>query len=135
MNITQEADYAVRALLILSEEGDEAKLDAKTIAERGCIPLRFLLKLLRKLIHSELVKSYRGVNGGYALAKKSKDINLRDIIEAVEGPIAINRCLIKDGVCNANRRSFCTIHKGLEKVQEILSNELEKITLEELKSN
>jgi Rrf2 family transcriptional regulator, iron-sulfur cluster assembly transcription factor len=135
MNITQEADYAIRALLILSEEGEETKLDAKTIAERGCIPLRFLLKLLRKLTQVELVKSYRGVNGGYALAKASKDINLRDIIEAVEGPIAINRCLIKDGVCNANRREFCTIHKGLQKVQMILSDELQKITLEELKSN
>ena len=135
MNITQETDYAVRALLILSQEGDEAKLDAKTIAERGSIPLRFLLKLLRKLIQSKLVKSYRGVNGGYSLAKKSKEINLKDIIEAVEGPIAINKCLAQDGICNANRLSFCTVHKSFEKVQNILCDELEKVTLEQLKNN
>lgn len=133
MNITQETDYAVRAVLILAQEGDEAKLDAKTIAEKGGIPLRFLLKLLRKLIHAELVKSYRGVNGGYSLVKKSKDINLKNIIEAVEGPIAINKCLTKDGECNANRISFCTIHKELERLQNIICDELEKVTLEELK--
>ena len=94
MNITQEADYAIRALLILAKEGEGEKLDAKTISERGRIPLRFLLKLLRKLIQAGIVRSYRGVNGGYALNRYSKDINLREIIEAIDGSISINRCII-----------------------------------------
>ncbi|WP_027624407.1 RrF2 family transcriptional regulator [Clostridium lundense] len=135
MNITQEADYAIRAILILAKEGEEAKLDAKTIAERGCIPLRFLLKLLRKLIKAEIIKSFRGVNGGYALLKNSKDINLKEVIEAVDGPIAINRCLKSDSFCNANRSSKCIIHKRLDNVQKILISELEKINFQELKNN
>lgn len=135
MNITQEADYAIRAILILAKEGEGAKLDAKTIAERGCIPLRFLLKLLRKLIKAGIIKSFRGVNGGYALLKNSKDINLREVIEAVDGPIAINRCLKNDSFCNANRSFKCTVHRHLDNVQKILIEELEKINFEELKNN
>lgn len=135
MNITQEADYAIRAILILTKEGEGAKLDAKTIAERGCIPLRFLLKLLRKLIKAGIIKSFRGVNGGYALLKNSKDINLKEVIEAVDGPIAINRCLKSDSFCNANRSFKCTVHRRLDNVQKVLTEELEKINFEELKNN
>ena len=132
MNITQEADYAARAIFILAKEGEGTKLDAKTIAERGAIPLRFLLKLLRKLIQAGIIKSYRGVNGGYALNKKKADINLREVIEAVDGPIAINRCLKNDDFCNANNSSNCKIHYYLEKVQGNLINELEKINFDKL---
>lgn len=132
MNITQEADYAVRAICILAKEGEGVKLDAKTIAERGSMPLRFLLKLLRKLIKAEIIKSYRGVNGGYALNKRREDINLRQVIEAVDGPIAINRCLNDSDFCNANNTDSCRIHYYLNKVQETLIKELEKISFETL---
>ncbi|MEW9096936.1 MAG: Rrf2 family transcriptional regulator [Clostridiaceae bacterium] len=132
MNITQEADYAIRAIFILAKEGEGIKLDAKTIAERGNIPLRFLLKLLRKLIKAEIIKSYRGVNGGYALNKKRVDINLKQVIEAVDGPIAINRCLNNDDFCNAHNTDNCRIHYYLDKVQGTLIKELEKVTFETL---
>lgn len=135
MNITQEADYAIRALLILAKEGEGEKLDAKTISERGRIPLRFLLKLLRKLIQAGIVRSYRGVNGGYALNRHSKDINLREVIEAIDGSISINRCIIDKDFCNANNTERCVVHKELKKVQSILVNELEKITLFKLKNS
>ncbi|KAJ51621.1 Rrf2 family protein [Clostridium tetanomorphum] len=135
MNITQEADYAIRAILILAKEGEGAKLDAKTISERGCIPLRFLLKLLRKLIKADIIKSFRGVNGGYALLKNSKDINLRQVIEAVDGPIAINRCLKSDSFCNANKNFRCTVHTHLDRVQKTLIEELEKINFQILKND
>ncbi|PRR78352.1 HTH-type transcriptional regulator IscR [Clostridium liquoris] len=135
MNITQEADYAIRAVLILSKEGEGAKLDAKTIAERGCVPLRFLLKLLRKLIKAGIIKSFRGVNGGYALLKNSKDISLKEVIEAIDGPIAINRCLKNDSFCNANRNFNCSVHKHLDTIQKVLEDELEKVNFEELKNN
>lgn len=135
MNITQEADYAIRALLILAKEGEGEKLDAKTISERGRIPLRFLLKLLRKLIQAGIVRSYRGVNGGYALNRHSKDINLREVIEAIDGSISINRCIIDKDFCNENNTERCVVHKELKKVQSILVNELEKITLFKLKNS
>ncbi|AJA47682.1 transcriptional regulator, BadM/Rrf2 family [Clostridium pasteurianum DSM 525 = ATCC 6013] len=133
MNITQESDYAIRAVLILSKNKEKDILDAKTICELGSIPLRFLLKLLRKLIKSGIVKSYRGVNGGYSLAKEPIDINLKDIIEAIEGPIAINRCLYDKDSCSAGKGDNCCIHAALYRVQSTMINELEKINFENLR--
>lgn len=133
MNITQESDYAIRAILIMVKNQDREILDANTISELGNIPIRFLLKLLRKLIKSEIIKSYRGINGGYALIKKPKDINLRLIIEAIEGPISINRCLYDNKFCSANKGTNCAIHAALYKVQTNLINELEAVNFETLK--
>lgn len=135
MNITQEADYGIRAVLILAKEGEGEKLDAKTIAERGNIPLRFLLKLLRKLIQAGIVRSYRGVNGGYALNKHSEDINLKEVIESIDGPIAVNRCITDKDFCNAKKTEICVVHKELRKVQNIFVKELEKITFSKLKNS
>lgn len=133
MNITQESDYAIRAVLILAKNTEKDILDGKTICELGNIPLRFLLKLLRKLIKSGIVKSYRGVNGGYSLAKEPIDINLKDIIEAIEGPITINRCLYDKDSCSAGKGDNCSIHAALHRVQSTMINELEKINFENLK--
>ena len=127
MNITQESDYAIRAVLILAKNTEKDILDAKTICELGNIPLRFLLKLLRKLIKSGIIKSYRGINGGYSLAKAPIDINLRNIIEAIEGPITINRCLYDKDTCSAGKGDNCAIHAALYDVQSKMIKELEKI--------
>ncbi|OFI05474.1 HTH-type transcriptional regulator IscR [Clostridium acetireducens DSM 10703] len=133
MNITQEADYGIRAILILTLSGENSKLDAKTISKRGSIPLRFLLKLLRKLVSAGIVISYRGINGGYSLAKPPKNINLKDVIEAIDGPIAINRCIYDPEFCNANRASYCSVHNSLAKVQKLLEEQLENINFENLR--
>ncbi|MFT8313674.1 MAG: Rrf2 family transcriptional regulator [Clostridium sp.] len=135
MNITQESDYAIRAVLILAKNSEKYILDAKTICEFGNIPLRFLLKLLRKLIKSGIIKSYRGVNGGYSLAKAPIDINLRDIIESIEGPITINRCLYDKDTCSAGKGDNCAIHAALYNVQSKMISELEKVNFEDLKRN
>ncbi|MDF2502694.1 Rrf2 family transcriptional regulator [Clostridium sp.] len=134
MNITQESDYAIRAVLILAKNTEKDILDAKTICELGNIPLRFLLKLLRKLIKAGIIKSYRGINGGYALAKKPIDINLRAIIEAIEGPITINRCLYDKDTCSAGKGDTCAIHAALYNVQSKMIEELEKVNFDDLKN-
>lgn len=132
MNITQESDYAIRSVLILVKNQEKHILDAKTICELGNIPLRFLLKLLRKLIKSGIIKSYRGINGGYSLAKKPIEINLKDIIESIEGPITINRCLYDKDSCSAGKGDNCCIHGALFRVQSKMIDELEKINFEDL---
>ena len=132
MKITQEADYGLRVVLYLCKLGYGEKIEAKTISEKEGIPLRFLLKLLRKLIQADIVKSYRGVNGGYAINKLPEQINLKDVIEAIDGPICVNRCVIEPSFCNVNRSGKCTIHRAMEKVQKGLSAELESINFKNL---
>ncbi len=103
MRITQEADYAVRLIDCLAREG--RRLDAHTISETTGVTLRFTLKILRKLVIGSIVVSYKGVSGGYELARKPSEINMKQVIEAVDGPIAINRCLSGELPCSHTERS------------------------------
>ena len=132
MRITQEADYALRVILFLSKLGFDNKIEAKSISESEGIPLRFLLKLLRKLKQSGIVQSYRGVHGGYSLGKKPREITLKDVIESIDGPICMNRCLYDPNACNIGRTSECEIHHAMAKIQTLLSKELENVNFEQL---
>ncbi|MBK1813377.1 Rrf2 family transcriptional regulator [Clostridium sp. YIM B02505] len=133
MKITQEADYGLRVVLYLSKLGEDAKVKASVIAEHEGLPLRFLLKLLGKLIGSGIIKSYRGTNGGYSLNKLPEEITLKDVIEAIDGPIYVNRCLIDPTYCNAQKGNRCEIHKALGGIQTSLIMQLSKINFKALK--
>ncbi|MHB9943100.1 transcriptional regulator [Clostridium sporogenes] len=132
MKITQEADYALRVILYLSKLGYGERVEARIISEQEGLPLRFLLKLLRKLTKSGIVVSFRGVKGGYALNKQPKDINLKDVIEAIDGPICINRCIYDPRYCNAGKNGNCEIHRSLCKIQRKLVSELEAVNFQEI---
>ncbi|WMJ79376.1 Rrf2 family transcriptional regulator [Clostridium sp. MB40-C1] len=132
MRFNQEVDYALRVVLYLCKLGYGEKIEAKVISEEENIPLRFLLKLLRKLKQAGIVQSYRGVSGGYALNKMPKDINLKSIVEAIEGPININKCLDDPTKCNLNRASTCEIHSVLQEVQNKILSELESVNFEQI---
>jgi Rrf2 family protein len=132
MNITQESDYAIRAILILANE--DSILDANAISKESSVPLRFLLKILRKLGQAGIVKSYRGAAGGYRLNKAPKDITLLDVIQAIEGKIQINRCFYDEAACNSKLNGNCSIHRALFDVQLKLTNELKKINFDDLKN-
>lgn len=132
MRITQEADYGFRVILYLSKLGYGKKVEAKTISQDENIPLRFLLKLLRKLTQSDIIKSYRGVNGGYALNHLPENITLKTVIESIDGPIHLNRCLYDPGHCNLKRSSVCGVHNALATVQSKLVKELESINFKDI---
>lgn len=132
MRITQEADYGFRVILYLSKLGYGEKIEAKTISIEENIPLRFLLKLLRKLTQVNIIKSYRGVNGGYALNQLPEDITLKDVIEAIDGPIYMNRCLYDPDHCNLKRSHKCGVHNALASVQAKLIKELESINFKDI---
>ena len=83
MHITLESDYADRIVACLASENK--RIDAKTISQKNNVSLRFALKILRKLVESGIVKSYKGTQGGYELAKSPSEISLCDVIETVEG--------------------------------------------------
>ncbi|MFT5872722.1 MAG: Rrf2 family iron-sulfur cluster assembly transcriptional regulator [Clostridium sp.] len=132
MKITQEADYGLRVVLHLCKLGYGEKVEAKAISEKEGIPLRFLLKLLRKLIHADILKSYRGVKGGYAINKLPEQISLKDVIESIDGSICVNRCVIDPNFCNLNRSGVCIVHRAMTKVQKNLNAELQSINFRQL---
>jgi Rrf2 family protein len=135
MRITQETDYAFRILAHLARAGKGVKVDAKTIGESEGVTLRFTLKILRKLGQAKMVVSFRGVNGGYALNDSPENINMKTVIEAIEGPVFINRCLYDENYCNVGRSKECILHKAFEKIQKNLLDDFEKVTLRDVIDN
>ncbi len=107
MQITRETDYAIRSVLYLSENRDSIKM-VDEIARAKEIPRPFLSKILQKLSRTGIVKSYRGIKGGFGLAKNPKKISLMDVIVAIEGSMAMNICAINRRSCKFS--DACTVH-------------------------
>jgi Rrf2 family protein len=88
MRITAKADYAVRAVTELAAAVGQQPVKGERIAQAQGIPLKFLLNILSELKHARIVKSHRGADGGYQLARPAAEITLAEVIRAVEGPLA-----------------------------------------------
>jgi Rrf2 family protein len=88
MRITAKADYAVRAALELAASEDGEPVKGEALAEAQAIPLQFLEHILLELKHARLIRTKRGVRGGYWLARPAEEITVADVIRAVEGPLA-----------------------------------------------
>jgi Rrf2 family protein len=88
MRISAKADYAVRAAVELAATHDEKPVKAERIAVAQEIPLNFLENILGELRHAGIVRSHRGADGGFRLAKPAAQVTIADIIRAVEGPLA-----------------------------------------------
>lgn len=88
MRISAKADYAVRALVELAAGDGEKPVKAERIANAQGIPLNFLENILGELRHAGIVRSHRGAEGGFRLAKPAAELTVADVIRAVEGPLA-----------------------------------------------
>jgi Rrf2 family protein len=88
MRISAKADYAVRAVAELATADGEKPVKAERVASAQGIPLNFLENILGELRHAGIVRSQRGAEGGFRLAKPAEDVTVADVIRAVEGPLA-----------------------------------------------
>ena len=130
MRISQEADYAFRIIHYLSNMTGEDKNDAKSIAETLNIPHRFAVKILRKLSLGGFVKAKRGAKGGYGLNMPSNEITFLKVVECIDGPLYINKCLKDVSLCSDNRNGACYVHEKLQEVNKTVKDMLSKITFE-----
>ncbi|OGX08973.1 MAG: hypothetical protein A3K11_00935 [Nitrospirae bacterium RIFCSPLOWO2_12_FULL_63_8] len=88
MKVSLKATYGIMAAMDLALHNGTAPVQAKTIAKRQAIPLRFLEQVLHAMKNAGLVESVRGAQGGYTLGKKPADVSLADIVEALDGPLS-----------------------------------------------
>ena len=107
MQITRETDYAMRCVLYLSGRTDKIVM-VDEISREMATPKSFVAKILQKLVKAGIVRSFRGVKGGFQLNRPPKDINLLDVIEAIEGVVALNACAVDSSVCGFS--STCGVH-------------------------
>ncbi|MCI8388812.1 MAG: Rrf2 family transcriptional regulator [Clostridiales bacterium] len=130
MRITQEADYALRIVYQLAR--DNCIKDAKAIAEAVNVPERFTVKILRKLVLNKIVRSRKGAQGGYELEAKPEDISMKRIVEIIDGPLVISRCLDSSYECsrNGDNKKCCTFHLVFDKINSSIMEKLDSITLD-----
>ena len=131
MRVTQEADYAIRICLILDSYAK--KMGASEIAVAACITQKEALKVLRKLNEAGYVRSYKGMRGGYEMARHGADITVLDIIEVMDGPVLISKCLECDHHCSKNAcKTDCNMHIAFGAINRILRENLGTITVKTL---
>ena len=129
MLITRECDYAVRIVRALA--GGQ-KICVTQICEEEVLTPAFVYKILKKMEKAELVKSYRGSNGGYALNKGIDEITLMDIYRAVEPEFFMIECMNPDKPCVRNQGDGCKVHKELCRIQKVLIRELSAKTIKKI---
>ncbi len=120
LRISRKIDYGLRAMIYLASIPTDVVVPFREIARQMMVPEDFLAKILKTLVDQGLVRSTRGPHGGYALARPASDISFLEVIEAVEGPIAINVCL-DDDPCK--KAAACTMvhvwRKGQERMLDV----------------
>lgn len=99
MQITRQADYAVRAVLYLAKLGADNRAATSQIAKDQQIPPSFLAKIVSQLSVAGLLQTSRGARGGVSLAKTPDQISLLEVVEAIDGPIMLNECVTNTGAC------------------------------------
>jgi Rrf2 family protein len=124
MHITLETDYAIRIVDLLAKNA--AHVDAKSIADRTGVPHRYALKILRKLVAGEIVRSYKGARGGYELRKKPAKISLYDVVEIMEGEYKFSRCLEDDYNCSSKGGCKCGYQAVFADISEQVRETLKK---------
>ena len=100
MQITRQADYAVRAVLHLARAGNAERSATSTVAKEQNIPPSFLAKIISQLSIAGLLHTSRGARGGVTLARDPREITLLEVIEAIDGPIQLNECVQGKGACS-----------------------------------
>lgn len=132
MQLSRRTDYGFRVILHLACLPTDQRAPTHDIAARQHIPAPFLAKIVSQLSVAGLVTTHRGAGGGVALAMPAEEISLLRVIEAIDGPLVLNRCLIQPDSCPQNEK--CPVHDVLALAQEQLASLLNVTTFDSLAS-
>jgi Rrf2 family protein len=128
MQITRQADYALRAVIYLARLGPDERAATSQIAHVQQIPPSFLAKIVSQLSVAGLLQTSRGARGGVSLAKSPENITLLDVVEAIDGPILLNECVGCGGVCTFG--DSCPMKPVWKETQSELVGRLQKVTFD-----
>lgn len=130
MQVTREGDYGIRSVLYLARQPFKKVSFVNEISEEYKIPRSFLAKILQKLVKAKIVRSYRGVKGGFSLARQARDICVLDVLEAIEGKLSVNLCVLDKKKCVFSKN--CPTHHLWVNVQSKINDTLKRANFEEL---
>ncbi len=132
MRLTHLADYAVVIMTAAARRDAGARLSASELAQETGVPLPTTQKLMGRLASAGLFDSARGVAGGFSLARPGGEISLADIIEAVEGPIAMTQCCGSDEASDCALDAHCRVKPHMNRVSNAVRGALDAVRLTEL---
>jgi len=132
MQITHQADYALRAILYLSRlnEKQGEMVATSKIAKEQEIPTSFLAKIISQLSIAGLINTSRGAHGGVRLARDPKEISLLEVVEAIDGPITLNECVQNPSICSFGDN--CPLHSVFCEAQAELVEKLRQSTFDKM---
>ncbi len=130
MRLTRQGDYAVRVMVDLAAQPRDAPVPRARIQARQDVPAAYLAKIVQALARAGLVRTLPGARGGVLLNAAPDAVTLLQVIEAIEGPIHLNRCVTRPGACPRDR--FCTVHPVWLRLQALVTRELDAVTIASL---
>jgi Rrf2 family protein len=130
VKINRGTDYGILGILYLAKQPLQQVSLLQEVATRQSIPESYLAKIFQDLTKAGLIRSHRGAKGGFSLARPAAQITLRQVIEALQGPISLNRCLdMREGCANS---ATCPVNTVLRKAQAQIIATFDEATLESL---
>ncbi len=130
IRLTKQTDYGIVLLCRLANCPDE-RLNAPELAQATRLPAPMVSKILKSLARSDVLDSQRGSRGGYQLARPSDEISVADIIEALDGPIAMTEC-IEEGPNECSHEASCRIRDNWQVINGAVRGALEGIRLSQM---
>nr|CEH58863.1 Transcriptional regulator, BadM/Rrf2 family [Xanthomonas citri pv. citri]CEH68614.1 Transcriptional regulator, BadM/Rrf2 family [Xanthomonas citri pv. citri]CEH79434.1 Transcriptional regulator, BadM/Rrf2 family [Xanthomonas citri pv. citri]CEI08874.1 Transcriptional regulator, BadM/Rrf2 family [Xanthomonas citri pv. citri]CEL45610.1 Transcriptional regulator, BadM/Rrf2 family [Xanthomonas citri pv. citri] len=129
LRVTKLTDYATVVLTVLAARCDQV-LSASELAEQAGLEAPTVSKILKPLSQAGLVEGLRGVHGGYRLARAASDITLVEIVEAMEGPLAITECSQDHSQCGIAQR--CGVRSNWRLINDVVGDALRRVTLAQM---
>lgn len=125
MKLTKTTDFALRLIVYLAENDTTHAMPF--LSDQLHIPYNNLIKLVGKLAKAEIIETKQGKNGGVKLAKKAEAISFKDIIDTIDGPTTLSKCMSKDSSCEL--QTCCKIKPVISDIQDKINQILERTTI------
>lgn len=129
MQFTKAEEYGIFGILYLARQAPEKITPLSEISESEDVPEKFLAKIFQSLTKSGIIRSHRGVKGGFSLARPAMDISVMEIVEAIQGRYQIAKCLHSDNICDKND---CPVKTLLSEAQDALTDVFRRYTIDKL---
>ena len=130
MQFTKAEGYGLHGVIFLAEQPEGKVTPLSEISEAQNVPEKFLAKIFQNLTKAGLIKSHRGVRGGFAMARPAERITIREVLESIQGPYYLVKCLEDESVCD--KAETCSIRKLIGLAQERVLDLFEEHTIADL---
>lgn len=134
LRLSQAGDYAIRGVLYLASQSPGEIRLVREVAETRDIPRAFLAKIFQMLARSGILKSHQGSGGGFSLARPAEDINLLEVVEAIEGKILLHECILNHACDRCEDEKNCAIGKVWRRAQDGMLEVLEQTSIADMAS-